>query len=1562
MANENNNVIEILFGVEGGSDVGGASGKLIKETLDKLAEGIRFKLNIDEEHFAKQLENIKKKIDAEGLSVLQLGASNHSSEYERAMRLIETLREKSRQVYSVLNEGSHVYGKYKEQLTLIEDEFDKLYNNINENDLVNEEEREAIDREHEAVSELKRGIEELTQAKREDKQVSMDDGYSKLYAKAVEGVGGRYAGLIKSNAEARTSYDKLLEAAENYRQAINSGNYQEAVTMQKAFKNALSQTSAELSELQIKSDTLGKKLVDNIKGRVTQLASYAVAGLLTRALNQIYSNVVKIDTAMTSLKIVTNATKKEMDDFADSVADTAKKIGSGISELTDSVTVFARLGYSLEEASVLAEKATIYSNVSGLTVDEATTNITAIIKAFDVDANGLGDILDQLIYVGNNYAISSAEIGQGMNNAASSLAANGNTLQQAIGILTAANVTVQNADKSSTAVRTIAARMAGSTTELTELGEETDNVLSSSKLDEKMRAYGVAVLDGTGNLRSTYDVLADIAKIWDKLETTDRSAIAEMLSGTRQQNVFYSIMQNWQDAESVVENAASGYGSLTKAQENYLDSIEGRLQQLEATWQDASRALLDSDFVKIGITALTSLAKVLDWLASNVVGVAEIVSGVLITMGLTGFLKLVGKLLKLIIGYVGDLSASVKTLFSKNFTSNLKAIRNELKNTQKELKINAQEMDKLSKETGYSVSQLESFYQESTKSADATSYYTNATRLSAEQQEKLNALSEEKSSLLVREAAQTKNLEDQLHSLNMVTGFALGTFTLVISILSRFETKGTKIAMVVVSVAAIIVGAIGLVKKAAVEGIKTIKAALNSNGILAIISMIISAVVALVEAIVWLCKGYERAKEEAQENSKALQEEADALREVSDAAKEAADSIAEIVDEIKSLSKEMSNTDWHNYLDSIGSEVANLYSDEALSSLEAINKLLGTAYTYDELRLLSASDRLALLDEINKAAAQETKNLREAAYEEQKKASTATVQADGMKERIETDSHDTIEEFINDIYAGNEKGITLSSTAGKKFKVQIDSENAKDYVDKVQKIVTAYEQKYGENSSALEDNAIYQYFVTALNTGKQALATQVDSLYDYLEASAIATGMNIPVDLDAEDLNAEYDNLMASISKQLKEDPTISGALAEGLIQEDVIAEYATNYIATYYKELYNAIGKGSEAFYVASKSFSEILDEAQEPLDTLSSALKDIEAQGILSADSISKILESYPELERFFKMTPDGYVLADAYEGWTTEDILRDYVNSYLQTYVDELAKCEEGTENYTIAQENLNTAIAGCATLLRSAVLEERQEALEEEKDALEDQLDEYKSLIDLRKELLETYKEELDYQKELSKKQSTVADLKTQLALAQMDTSASGRARARELQEELASAEEELDDFTLERAISELTADLDDTYTEHERLIKSEVDRIVKEIEDLKSSLHIELNVLDEASTGGSGQSYQTPSHHDGGFVGGRALLKSNEEFAKLLNGELVVTPAQMSNFMSKTLPAIDSSGKNVTIEYNSPLIEIKCGKIDESTLPELDSIVDKAVNKIKKDMKDALGRTGYRKTI
>jgi TP901 family phage tail tape measure protein len=110
-----------------------------------------------------------------------------------------------------------------------------------------------------------------------------------------------------------------------------------------------------------------------------------------------------------------------------------------------------------------------------------------------------------------------------------------------------------------------------------------------------------------------------------------------------------------------------------------------------------------------------------------------------------------------------------------------------------------------------------------------------------------------------------------------------------------------------------------------------------------------------------------------------------------------------------------------------------------------------------------------------------------------------------------------------------------------------------------------------------------------------------------------------------------------------------------------------------------------------------------------------------------------------------------------------------------------------------------------------------------------------------------------------------------------------------------------------------------------------------------------------------EDYTNPTgRHSGvktGPVGGRFALKSNEEFAKLLDTELVINADQMNRFMTRTLPQmVQNTNNGGNIEINMP---IQCaGNLDRSVLPDIDAIVKKAV----KQLNDNLSQRGFTRNV
>lgn len=165
-----------------------------------------------------------------------------------------------------------------------------------------------------------------------------------------------------------------------------------------------------------------------------------------RGVRSVIDNVRKLDTAMTNLKKVTDETDAIYSRFVDNASKSAKRLGVTITDLVESTADFSRFGYSLAEASKLAESATIYSNVDDIGIEQGTESIISTLKGFNIEANKSIDVVDKFNEVGNNFAISSEGIGEALKRSASALASANNDLDQSIALITAGNTVVQDAE------------------------------------------------------------------------------------------------------------------------------------------------------------------------------------------------------------------------------------------------------------------------------------------------------------------------------------------------------------------------------------------------------------------------------------------------------------------------------------------------------------------------------------------------------------------------------------------------------------------------------------------------------------------------------------------------------------------------------------------------------------------------------------------------------------------------------------------------------------------------------------------------------------------------------------------------------------------------------------------------------------------------------------------------------------------------------------------------------------------------------------------------------------
>ena len=328
--------------------------------------------------------------------------------------------------------------------------------------------------------------------------------------------------------------------------------------------------------------------------------------------------VKEIDLALTELKKVTDETDAAYSRFLNTASGTASKIGSTISDFTNATADFARLGYSMEESASMAESAIIYKNVAdGIdNVEESTQSIISTIKAFGIESNDTMGIIDRFNEVGNNFAITSAGIGEALERSASALYEGGNTIDEAIGLITAGNSVIQNPEQVGTALKTLSLRARGAKVELEEAGLETDAMAeSTSQLQKKLLALTggkVDIMLNADEFKSTTQILREMSAVWEDMTDIQQASALELLGGKRQANILASIISNFDVVEDAIETSMNSEGSAIKENEKWLDSIQGKTEQLTNSLQGLWNNALNSGFVKYILDIGISLTNIID--------------------------------------------------------------------------------------------------------------------------------------------------------------------------------------------------------------------------------------------------------------------------------------------------------------------------------------------------------------------------------------------------------------------------------------------------------------------------------------------------------------------------------------------------------------------------------------------------------------------------------------------------------------------------------------------------------------------------------------------------------------------------------------------------------------------------------------------------------------------------------------------------------------------------------------------------------------------------------------
>ena len=311
--------------------------------------------------------------------------------------------------------------------------------------------------------------------------------------------------------------------------------------------------------------------------------------------------------------------------------------------------------------------------------------------------------------------------------------------------------------------------------------------------------------------------------------------------------------------------------------------------------------------------------------------------------------------------------------------------------------------------------------------------------------------------------------------------------------------------------------------------------------------------------------------------------------------------------------------------------------------------------------------------------------------------------------------------------------------------------------------------------------------------------------------------------------------------------------------QKRVLTEQMTNAITS------GNVHKGTNEWLEMAKSLNEVdqsIIECKTSIESLDNEILSLHTEIFERIqDRFSNINSELENLGKLFADSDAG--LEDG--SWTKEGIVQlgilsqqyELARYQVSQYADEIDKLNENynkglysateySDRLAELTENQWDAVLS-AQDLENAIRELNEQRIDIQIEGIEKEIDSYKELIDQQIEALRTAKNLDDYKKDVSDKNKNVEDLERRIAAMEFDTTASGIAKRKKLEEELVKAKEELEELQHEHSIQMQEDALNKQYENFESEKKDEIETLKDSLDNQEQLIADSLQTVKENSS-------------------------------------------------------------------------------------------------------------------
>lgn len=356
-------------------------------------------------------------------------------------------------------------------------------------------------------------------------------------------------------------------------------------------------TNLKLKETSSLVDAMGKTMVNTVKWGVAS----SIMNTFTQSVQGAFQYVQSLEKSLTNIRIVTGDSTEKMAQFAEQANRSAQALGRSTLDYTKASLTFYQQGLNDQDVQARTEATLKAQNITGAG-QQMADYLTSVWNGYKVANEEAELYVDKLAAVADSSASDMSELAIAMSKVASTANAMGVDVDQLNAQIATVVATTRQAPESvGTAFKTIYTRM----NDIKTGSDEAE--ISLGRYSGTMANLGFNVLDATGHLRDTGQVMEEIGGHWKDLTREQQIYLAQTMGGQRQVNQLMALFDNWTTYSELLNTSLESEGTLTEKNARYMESLGAKMEQLGAAGERVKDALIDSDSMKDVIDALTSV-------------------------------------------------------------------------------------------------------------------------------------------------------------------------------------------------------------------------------------------------------------------------------------------------------------------------------------------------------------------------------------------------------------------------------------------------------------------------------------------------------------------------------------------------------------------------------------------------------------------------------------------------------------------------------------------------------------------------------------------------------------------------------------------------------------------------------------------------------------------------------------------------------------------------------------------------------------------------------------------